>query len=65
MNETLLERFIRYTKINTRSDERSNTTPTTKVQEDFLFMLKKRIRRFRVRKYSYNSWVVFNSNITC
>lgn len=43
MNETLLERFIRYTKINTRSDERSNTTPTTKVQEDFLFMLKKEL----------------------
>ncbi len=43
MNETLLERFIRYTKINTRSDERSNITPTTKVQEDFLFMLKKEL----------------------
>lgn len=43
MNETLLERFIRYAKINTRSDERSNTIPTTKVQEDFLFMMKKEL----------------------
>lgn len=43
MNETLLERFIRYTKINTRSDEKSNTIPTTKVQEDFLCMLKKEL----------------------
>lgn len=43
MNETLLNRFIRYAKINTRSDEKSNTIPTTKVQEDFLFMLKKEL----------------------
>lgn len=43
MNETLLERFIRYAKINTRSDEKSNTIPTTKVQEDFLFMMKKEL----------------------
>lgn len=43
MNETLLERFIRYAKINTRSDEKSNTVPTTKVQEDFLFMMKKEL----------------------
>lgn len=40
MGETLLKRFIRYAKINTRSDEKSSTIPSTKVQENFLFMLK-------------------------
>ena len=40
MGETLLKRFIRYVKINTRSDEKSSTIPSTKVQENFLFMLK-------------------------
>lgn len=40
MGETLLKRFVRYVKINTRSDEKSSTIPSTKVQENFLFMLK-------------------------
>lgn len=43
MNETLLERFIRYAKINTRSYESSNTIPTSKEQEEFLFMLEKEL----------------------
>ncbi|WP_156286592.1 peptidase T [Oceanivirga salmonicida] len=43
MNETLLERFVRYTKINTRSYESNNTVPTSKEQKEFLFMLKKEL----------------------
>lgn len=43
MNETLLERFIRYAKINTRSYESSNMIPTSKEQEEFLFMLEKEL----------------------
>lgn len=43
MNETLLERFIRYTKINTRSYEKNNTLPSSKEQEEFLFMLEKEL----------------------
>ena len=39
--ETLLERFIRYTKINTRSDETSTTVPSTQTQVDFIKMLAK------------------------
>lgn len=39
MKETLLERFIRYVKINTRSDINSKTIPTTQGQVDFLKML--------------------------
>lgn len=33
--DLLLERFLRYVKINTRSDESSSTTPTTQSQVDF------------------------------
>lgn len=37
--ETLLERFIRYAKINTRSDENSKTVPSTLNQVEFAKML--------------------------
>ncbi len=37
--ETLLERFIRYAKINTRSDESSQTVPSTLNQVEFAKML--------------------------
>lgn len=39
MKEKIKERFIRYAKIDTRSDERSTTTPSTKSQADFIDML--------------------------
>ena len=44
MNETLLERFVRYTKINTRSYEKNETLPSSKEQEEFLFMLEKELK---------------------
>ena len=37
--ETLLERFIRYCKINTRSDELSSTIPSTLAQVEFAELL--------------------------
>jgi len=37
--ETLVERFIRYVKINTRSDESSPTIPSTQSQVDFAKLL--------------------------
>ncbi|MFR4968380.1 MAG: peptidase T [Lactobacillus kalixensis] len=40
MREELLERFLRYVKVNTRSDERSETTPSTTCQLDLARMLK-------------------------
>lgn len=40
MRETLLERFVRYAKINTRSDETSDRIPTTKEQDEFILMMK-------------------------
>lgn len=35
MYPNLVERFLKYAKINTRSDETSNTIPTTQSQKDF------------------------------
>ena len=41
--ETLTQRFIRYAKINTRSDENSTTVPSTQSQVEFARMLEKEL----------------------
>lgn len=43
MKEQLLERFIRYAKIDTESDEKSSTTPSTTNQWDLLHLLKEEL----------------------
>ncbi|MDB2087231.1 peptidase T [Clostridium paraputrificum] len=40
IREELLERFLRYVKVNTKSDERSETTPSTACQLDLARILK-------------------------
>ena len=40
---TLKERFLRYVKFNTRSNEASETIPSTSSQMEFAKMLKKEI----------------------
>ena len=42
--ETLLERFIRYAKINTRSNENSTTVPSTLSQGEFAKVLEKDLK---------------------
>lgn len=44
----LLERFIRYVKIDTQSDDFSETTPTTSKQFNLLIMLKKELDELKV-----------------
>ena len=44
MRESLLDRFVRYAKINTRSDLNSSAVPTTKSQLDFLQMLEQELK---------------------
>ncbi len=66
--ETLLERFIRYTKINTRSDETSTTVPSTPSQVDFIKMLAKDLEAIglsEVKIHPVNGFVsaVLPSNI--
>lgn len=43
MKEQLLERFIRYAKIDTESDEKSSTTPSSANQWDLLHLLKQEL----------------------
>ncbi|MDW0108478.1 peptidase T [Sporosarcina aquimarina] len=43
MKEQLLERFIRYAKIDTESDERSTSTPSSSKQWDLLHLLKEEL----------------------
>ncbi|WP_025785247.1 peptidase T [Sporosarcina sp. D27] len=43
MKEQLLERFIRYAKIDTESDEKSSTTPSSTNQWDLLHLLKEEL----------------------
>lgn len=54
MKETLLKRFIQYVKLNTRSDARSSTIPTTKSQEEFAFILKEELESIGLSKIDYN-----------
>ena len=44
MRESMLDRFVRYAKINTRSDLNSYAVPTTKSQLDFLQMLEQELK---------------------
>ena len=44
MRESILDRFVRYAKINTRSDLNSSEVPTTKSQLDFLQMLEQELK---------------------
>ena len=50
MYPTMLERFIRYAKINTRSDLKSATIPTTKSQWEFLEMLRDELVEYGFQK---------------
>jgi tripeptide aminopeptidase len=47
--EKLVERFLRYVKINTRSNEKSETMPSTKSQLEFSKMLAEEIKRIGVK----------------
>ncbi|MEG0732060.1 MAG: peptidase T [Vagococcus sp.] len=54
MREKLLERFISYVKINTRSDPSSTSIPTTKSQIEFALILKEELKRIGLTTISYN-----------
>jgi tripeptide aminopeptidase len=49
MNEELLSRFIRYVKINTASDEKSDSSPSTQNQFDLAKVLVDELRSFGLR----------------
>lgn len=54
MYPNLLERFIRYCKVNTRSDANSTTVPTTEVQVAFALSLKEELLQMGLEDVCYN-----------
>lgn len=54
MKDKLLERFIQYVKINTRSDAGSSSIPTTPSQVDFAYILKSELERIGLSRIHYN-----------
>ena len=54
MKEKLLERFITYAKINTRSDASSQSIPTTYSQVEFALLLKKELENMGLSQIDYN-----------
>ena len=52
MRESMLNRFVRYVKMNTRSDLNSTLIPTTKSQLDFVKMLEDELRELGFSKIS-------------
>lgn len=52
MKDTLIERLVRYTKINTRSDASSNTIPSSKIQFDLAEVLYNECIRIGLDKVS-------------
>ncbi|WP_162011052.1 peptidase T [Streptococcus sp. S784/96/1] len=62
MYENLLDRFLTYVKINTRSDENSTTTPSTPSQTDFALNILKpemeRIGLVDVHYLEHNGYIV-------
>lgn len=54
MYENLLPRFLRYVKTETRSDESSQTTPSTQTQVAFVQVLKKELEDLGLTNVFYN-----------
>lgn len=54
MKDTLLERFITYVKLNTRSDATSLTIPTTYSQVEFALLLKEELEKIGLANIRYN-----------
>lgn len=53
MYENLVDRFVKYAKINTRSDETSQTVPSTKAQVDFAKILMKDLEEIGLSEVEY------------
>lgn len=54
MYKNLVERFVKYVKINTRSDETSQTVPSTESQVEFAHILKADLEEMGLKEVEYN-----------
>ena len=60
---TLKERFLRYVKFNTRSDEASETIPSTPSQMEFAKMLKKELEELGLSNVFINKACFVNATL--
>jgi len=56
MNETALERFLRYAKIDTQSQEGSDTYPSTKKQYDLLNLLVEELKQLGIKDVNIDEY---------
>lgn len=63
MYETLMERFLKYVKIETRSDEKSETIPSTPSQMEFAEMLKKELEEIGLENVFINEACFVNGTL--
>ncbi len=61
--EKLLERFIRYVKIDTQSDDMSTTAPSTKKQFDLLRLLEKELKALGLKEISLSKHGVLMASL--
>ena len=54
MYKNLVERFVKYVKIDTRSDETSQTVPSTESQVEFAHILKADLEEMGLKEVEYN-----------
>ena len=59
--EKLLERFLRYTRINTQSCETSDTIPSTDTQNQFASLLAEELRRIGLQQIQLSSYGILTA----
>ena len=63
MYDTLKERFLRYVKFETRSDEKSETIPSTPSQTEFAKLLKKELEEIGLENVYKNDYCIVNGTL--
>ena len=63
MYDTLKERFLRYVKFDTRSDEKSETIPSTPSQTEFAKLLKKELEEIGLENVYINDFCFVNGTL--
>ena len=64
MYDTLKERFLRYVKFETRSDEKSETIPSTPSQTEFAKLLKKELEEIGLENVYINDFCFVNGTLS-
>lgn len=63
MKNTILERFLKYTAINTRSDDESTQTPSTLGQFDLARVVESELKSYGAMRCCVRRKVLFDGNV--